>query len=351
MQQLQQAAGDYEAVSQTLSEKYKVPIFTGKTGWLNAGRLAEDDILNSLGLRRGQNFLRLPNLVMSVTTEKNPPRRIGMPVIRLWENIGPMKGGFYSEQQNKYTQVMALVRVVDIKEAEVPETIDVEFDIQGVYLGSKPVENETYSLKDAVKDDLRLLDAMETAKGRAEALSELVTEKGWNDAITAYNEQYGSTDPNVTSEQTIELDSVEQQLRRSQAEIDMIKRMMAQNPAAAQYIQQQLINNMLTNELYTLLPDDAESTGIIHTVLTFEPQEAVLVVKQVQRQPATTKDYMDNKAQTALQLSTMQAASLALEHFSCEKILQRMNYQPKRREEPQPAKPIEQQAPAEDTEA
>lgn len=349
--QLQKAAGDYEAVSQTLSEKYKVPIFTGKTGWLDAGQLAGDDILNSLGLRRGQNFLRLPDMAMSVTTEKNPPRRIGMPVIRLWENIGPMNGGFYSEQQNKYTQVMALVRVVDIQEAEVPETIDVEFDIHGVSLGSKPVENETYSLKDAVKDDLRLLDAMETAKRRAEKLSEWITEKGWDNAITAYNEQYGSTDPNVTSEQTIELDSVKQQLRRSQTEINMIKRMMAQNPAAAQYIQQQLVNNMLTNELYSLLPDDAESTGTIQTVLTFQPQEAVLVVKQVQRQPATTKDYTDNKAQTALQLSTMQAASLGLEHFSSEKVLQRMNYQPELDKEPQPAEPIEEETSAEDTEA
>jgi hypothetical protein len=36
--QLQAAAGDYESVSQTLSEKYKVPFFTGKTGGKISGR-------------------------------------------------------------------------------------------------------------------------------------------------------------------------------------------------------------------------------------------------------------------------------------------------------------------------
>jgi hypothetical protein len=348
--QLQKAAGDYEAVSKTLAEKYQVPMFTGKTGWLNADRLAQDEILSRLGLRRGQNYLPLPMLAMTVTEEKSPRQRIGIPAIRVWENIGPMDGGFYSQQQNKYIPIMALVRVVDIKEAQVSETVDVEFNIKGVSLSDELGQDEMFSLKEEVREDILLLDAMSTAEDKAEELSALVNEKGWEDAIKAYNDKYAPGDPNMPNPQAIKLDSVKQQLRRSLLEIDTMKRYMLENPAAAQYIQQQLTSSMLTNELYTLLPEDTESTGIIQTVLPYEAQEAFLVVKEVQRQPATTKDYMDNKAQMALQLSTAQSASLAMEYFSSEKILQRMNYQPEL-DAAQPAEPTKQEIPVEDSES
>jgi len=46
------------------------------------------------------------------------------------------------------------------------------------------------------------------------------------------------------------------------------------------------------------------------------------------------KDYLDNKAQTAFQLSGAESAGLALIQFSPEKILERMNYQSKLNQEP-----------------
>ena len=350
--QLQAAAGDYESVSQTLSEKYKVPFFTGKTGWLNAEQLGEDDILSTLGLRRGQTYLRLPNLALAVTAEKNTRRQIGMPAVRVWENIGPMTGGYINEEEGTYAQIMALVRVVDIKDAEIPDSVDVEFDIQGVSLSEEPTEEKVYSLKETVRNDIRMLDAMETAKNRAEELSALVDEKDWDDAITAYNDKYGSDDPNDANDQAVDVESIKQQSRISQTEIEMAKRVMLENPASAGYIQQQVTGNLLINKLYTLLPDDAETTGIIHSVLPFEMQEAVLVVKQVLRQFATLSYYADNKAQTALQLSTAESAALALDHFSNDNILQRMNYQSKLNETTptEQTESTEPKTPAEDSE-
>jgi hypothetical protein len=240
-----------------------------------------------------------------------------------------MTGGYINEEEGTYAQIMALVRVVDIKDAEIPDSVDVEFDIQGVSLSEEPTEEKVYSLKETVRNDIRMLDAMETAKNRAEELSALVDEKDWDDAITAYNDKYGSDDPNDANDQAVDVESIKQQSRISQTEIEMAKRVMLENPASAGYIQQQVTGNLLINKLYTLLPDDAETTGIIHSVLPFEMQEAVLVVKQVLRQFATLSYYADNKAQTALQLSTAESAALALDHFSNDNILQRMNYQSK----------------------
>ena len=107
---------------------------------------------------------------------------------------------------------------------------------------------------------------------------------------------------------------------------------------------------MLTNRLYTLLGEDAETTGEIQTVLAFEAERACFVVKEVVRQPATTADYLDNKAQTALQLNAAESANLALIHFGAENILERMGYQPQRQEEPNDL-PQEETAPAENEES
>jgi hypothetical protein len=231
---------------------------------------------------------------------------------------------------------MALVRVTGIKDAQTAENANVEFKTQGVALFPEQSQQEdTYSLKELVADDIRLINAMNATNGRAMELVTWIDDKGWDDAITAYNDKYAAADPNDPDNQRIELTEVKQQLRVSQAEIELAKRVMLQNPASAQYIQRELTNGMLTNQLYDLLDEDAESTGTIQTVLTFEPKRACIVVKEVKRQPATMQDYLDSKAQTAVQLNGAQMPTLALEHFNNENIVKRMNFEPKLEEQPE----------------
>lgn len=333
--QLQKAAGDFEAVGNTLAEKYRIPIVTGKTGWLSADLFAADNILNSLSMQHGQSYLRLSDVAFAVTEERALRQQIGMPSIRVWENIGPLNGGFYSQEQNKYHKLMALVRVVGIRESQVPDTVDIEYNTKSAVLSeTEPPEESRFSLKEAVRNDILLINAMDTAKSRAQELAQLVQQKGWDNAITAYNDTYAPNEPNEpvdsADSQTgnrIELETISGQSRISQSEIEIAKRVMLENPAAAKYIQRQLVSNVLTNKLYDLLPEDDESTGTIQTILPFEARQVCLLVKEVRRQPATIKDYADSKAQTSLQLSAAQSAALAFEHFNGENILKRMNFQ------------------------
>lgn len=345
--ELQKAAAIFETVSQPLAEKHKIPIITGKTGWLNAEQLGADPILRSLGMRRGQNYLRLPDLAMNVSEEKTQRRKIGMPSIRVWENIGPFNGGYYSEEEGKYYPLMALVRVVGIQAPEVPGSVDVEFQTQGAVLNAdQPQDASVFSLKDIILEDLRLVKAMDTARERAEELSALVSEKGWDDGLDAYNDKY-APDPNAPDAQTVTLSSDKQLLRMPTSNIKMIRRLLKDNPGAAGRVQQQLTSNMLTNTLYELLEQDAASTGTIQTVVPFEAKEACLVVKQVTRQPATLKDYADGKANTALQLGMIQSVPLVLDHFKNENILKRMNYESELKKDSPETEP---DTPAEDTE-
>ncbi|MBP8605011.1 MAG: hypothetical protein KBI46_04100 [Phycisphaerae bacterium] len=332
VEQLQKAAGDYEAAAKAVSQKYAVPVVSGKTGWLTAETFSNDEILGSFSMQRGQTYLRLADLAFAVTPNKPERPLIGLPSIRMWENIGPLSGGWYSRQESKYYRLMTLVRVIGIQEAQTPDSIDVAFDTRGMVLFDQQPPAKPFSLRDKVLQDLRTLRGMEIAKARAEEVAALAAQKGWEEAVKDYNNRYAKAadDPNqITDTQAIEIGSLKQQLRAASAEIETAKRIMQENPASAQYIQQRLNSNMLTNKLYALLPENAESTGTIQKVLPFEPQAACYVVKSVTRKPATEKDYLDGKAQTALQLNAMHSAALPLMHFDPSRILQRMGYQSK----------------------
>lgn len=341
-EQLREAAekGDYVSAGKKLAAKYHVPIATAKTGWLSKDAFGRDNVLNGLAIRRGQQYLRLSDLAFEATKEKETEQRIGLPAIRVWENIGPASGGYYSIEQGKYFPVMALVRVVDIQDAQVPDNIDVTFDTQGVTFNQQqPSKEASFSLKEKVKQDILFIRAMETAKNRAEELATMVADTSWDDAIAAYNKKYVKAEDSndLTPEadtQTIALGTVKDQLRMAPTELQMARRFMLDNPNRAQSIKGLIVRNMLTNQLYAMLPADAKSTGIIQKPLVFDPQAACYVIKEVIRKPATIKDYMDNKAQTALQLNAADAGELALVHFGPENILERMNYQSKLEQKP-----------------
>lgn len=338
-EQLQKAAGDYVAVSQEMVKKYQVPIVTGKTGWLSREAFTQDNILSTLGLRRGQQYLRLSDLAFAATTEKQQSQRIGMPSIRMWENIGPASGGSYSPEEQKYSRLTAMVRVIGIQDAQVPDSVDVAFDTHGITLNQQPSEETSFSVKEQVKQDVLTVRAMETAKTRAQELAALAADTSWDDAIAAYNKKYATVEDSndltaTTDNQKIALETIENQLRMSQTDVAMARRFMLDNPSMAQRIKEMVVRNILIDQLYAMLPENAESTGTIVKPLVFDPQAACYVVKEVIRKPAIMKDYLDNKAQTALQLNMTESAGLALIQFSPEKILERMNYQSKLEQEP-----------------
>lgn len=357
MAELQKAAGDFAAVGNELSNKYNIPIISAKTGWLDAAVFGQDKILANMGVRRGQDFLRLSDLAFAAAEDKPQRQRIGIPSVRVWENIGPLSGGYYSEEDSKFYRLMALVRVVGIKEAAAADDVNTTFDTKGIVIGEQATEDAaSFSLAEQVKNDIRLLAAMDAAKVRTDELAGQISGQGWEAVIKDYNSKYAkdaepAAEEDAANSQRIELGSVQQQLRISHAEIELAKRIMLENPAAAQYLGQRIISSMLTDRLYALLPEGAETTGKIQTILAFEPQATCYVVKEVIRQPATIADYLDNKAQTALQLNATESAGLALIHFGPENILERMAYQPQRQDEPED-QPEEDAAPikAEDEE-
>ena len=329
--QLQIAAGDYQAAGQEILKKFQVPVTVGKTGWLSAEDFQQEKILGTLRLQAQQrNSIKLMDLAFIASPDaKQTSRRIGLPTVRLWQNIGPVEG--YAQEEQKFHLLMALVRVIGLEDAAVPETVDVSYDTSGVALLEDPDAQNSFSLKEIVKEDLLLVKAMETAKARAEEMESLIESKGWDEAVESYNAKYAKDSDNEESgDQTIQLEKAEKQLRASGMEIAFAKKYIQENPAIAANMQQHLVTDMLNGRFYKLLADGSDSTGAIHQVLAFEPEAAYYVVKEVVRQPATTTDYLDNKANTALQLSIQDTPVSTMIHFAPDNILKRMNYQPKK---------------------
>lgn len=331
---LQQAAGEYTAAAEKITQTYTIPVHTNRTGWLSSMDLSQDEVLSRLQLQQQQSRISLPELLLSVSADpqqKTP--RIGMPAIRMWQNIGPISGGYYSLEEEKYYALMAMVRVVGIAPQATPENLDLAYNNEGVVLFEKPEQEaeSVFSLKETVKEDLLLQRAAETAKARAEELAQMAQEQGWDEAIAAYNKKYAAdADPNNLQENpmAVQLETIEKQTRASQAQIEQAKRYMREFPTSVTYMQRTLITDMLNNRLFDLLEGDAETTGTIQEVFLFEPQASSYVVKSVTRQFANTPEYLENKADAAMQLNMQNTAGLALVHFSPANIIKRMNYEP-----------------------
>ncbi|MBC8378884.1 MAG: hypothetical protein H8E62_06905 [Planctomycetes bacterium] len=331
--QLQTAAGDYQAAGQEILKNFQVPVTVGKTGWLSIEDFQQEKILKTLQVQAQQrNPIKLIDLAFIASSDaKQTRRRIGLPTVRLWQNIGPVEG--YGQEEQKYHPLVALIRVIGVENATVPESVDVSYDTKGVALFEDPDVQNSFSLKENIKEDLLLVKAMESAKARTEELKSLIESKGWDEAVESYNAKYAKDSDNEESgDQTIRLEKAEQQLRASGTEIAFAKKYIQENPAMAALLQQGLVTDMLNGRFYKLLEDGSDSTGSIYQVLAFEPEATCYVVKEVIRQPATITDYLENKASTAFQLNMQDTPASTMIHFAPDNILKRMNYQLKKDE-------------------
>lgn len=326
-EQLQAAAGDYAKAATELSGRYKITVLTGQTGQLSAADFGQDSILRGLRLQQGTAAVPLSEIVynMQVNIDKEAPRRIGVPVVRLWENVGPMTGGYYDEAAGKYYRLMTMVRVVGIEEAAAPATMDVVYSTKGMIVHPSQPQDEqesTYSLAEQVASDVKLVKAMETAKARAESLAAIVKERGWDEAVKAFNAEYAPNegDPKAS------LETARQQVRLSVSDMDTARRYITTNPASASFIQTRLQTNALNEKLYALLPEGADTTGQVFEVFEVKSKEACYVVKSVTVTRATEKDYLDNKMMTALRANTSASAELALIQLKTKNLFDRMGY-------------------------
>jgi len=343
IEQIQQAAPDYPTVAAKITEKYKIPVYTGKTGLLDIRAFNLDACLGSLRPATPTAETHLAEILFAVDKTGQKPRRIpGVVIPKLWENIGPLVGGFLSEQDNQYHRVMAVLRVTDTSEQQSPDSIDLTYSTEGINLDGTQTQKYRFSVKEQVISNLKTIQAFGIARSRADELVDWIQNENWQPALDKYNAAYvpASADPNSRENLKLKLESLEDRLIVSQLEIDNAFATLDINPASAGFIRERLTSNILNRRFYELLGENKQ-IGPVSKVLPFEPDPAVYIVKSVQRRPPTTKDLLENKMFAAYQINLTDSAGLGLIQFNPQNIVKRTNFKMLREVEPSAPMPEE----------
>jgi hypothetical protein len=342
--QLQLAAGDYVAAAKELRQKYQISIYTGKTGWLKPSDLRTDQFLRRISIPiSADSSVRLADVLLAVPADGKPSSQPGLPAIRIWEDISPLSGGLLS-RDNQYIPLRAMVRVIGIRDPFIPETVSFSVKNQGVAL-YEPNEPDVFSIQKQVVEDLKAIGGMEVARKQAEFLAEFAAKEGWDKGLEAfYQKYYPQSDPNHPDPVRPQIRTLDNQLVASQNQIETLRQRMAIQAGAPEF-RMRYLSALFIRKMSDLLEPGQQSAESIAKVLSIEQARQVCVVKKLAHEPATDKDYLENKNKTALQQAMLAKIDLGLIYFRPDSIAKRMGLHYK--EAPKRARPVEMELPDE----
>lgn len=319
-------AVSFSEASLKLREKHDVDVFTGITGRLNRTELTRDPVLGTLGVKN-QNSQGIALEKIAFAVEELAETKLGrfdIATPKMFQNIGPMN--------NSQNSMIGIVRVVAVHPSAEPENIDTAFSNKSPVIEKPdPVLDNMFNVKDEVVKDVKALKAMQIAKAAADELSALIEEKGWDDAIKAFNEAKTAEEDSVVG--TVRLSTQRNKTRVSLLDKKALDISTAGNPVAEMYKRFRIEDAMLTEKLVSFLPNGKTEADDIRKIFAFEPQKNYYIVKSVQKQLVTEDDYYKNKNTLALMLDINRSMSLAFVHLLPENLLKRTNFEFVKQEE------------------
>ncbi|MFC1636553.1 hypothetical protein ACFL5Z_17110, partial [Planctomycetota bacterium] len=325
-EQLKEKAVDYKAVAKQLSEKYKIKVYAGQTGLLNALEIQMDEHLGSIFLRGyGQNPVGLSQVVFAVKeldASELGPFDVSRP--GLYQNIGPLKNPY------GVAGIMAIVRIVDAQKAAAPESIDVTYSTHSLNLDpNKPeADEEIYSVKEKTVEDFKKLSAMGVTKTKAEEFMNLIEMEDWDKATGVFEKLYGQyegreeNDPNAFRLQN------EIGLRRMS--LDILETLAIQNegqPAMTLRLNEIKNNKRYIDKLYSLVPADSNTVEALPVMMEYKPDLKYLVIKDISIKRIWKEQYDQMKTMNTFRQENGLSQSLAAVHFNPANILKRVNFE------------------------
>jgi hypothetical protein len=322
-EQLKQMSGDYKTAAEQLSEKYKINVYTGKTGLLSAADIQADRYFGRLQLISYlNNPLRLTQIVFAIddvgTSELGP---FDIPKPRIHQNIGPMSDIF--------GQIKAVVRIINAEKATEPESINHIINKQTITFPEpeESIDENIYAVKDKVIEDLNELAAMDVAKSKAEEFIELATTDSWEAAIDKFNDLYGQQsspgDPN-----SFRLQKQTNLQRISHTKLETIVVQMEGNPAAELIINESKKASQLINQLYSLVPEGKDNAENLPVIMEFKPDMTYFCLKDVSIKRFEQEEFEKIKGLQAYKENVFQSQPLAAVHFDPENIIKRLRFRP-----------------------
>jgi hypothetical protein len=328
-QQLKEKVGDYKVAAEQLSKKYKIKIYTGKTGLLSPLDMQSDEKLAPLYVQGyGQNPVRLIKIVFAVSelnaSELGP---LDVPKPRMFENIGPVKDitGAYTSNAGG---IMAVVRVIDALKAAPPENINVTYSTRSFNFdpNEKVAEKDIYSVKKKVTEDLKKLEALGTTKSKAEEFVALTKKEGWTSAINKFQELYGKKQRDANEPNEFQLQNYPDMRRISDENLLTIAIQGQGNPITPFILRETQINQQFGDKLYSLVPPDKNTVESLPLVIEFKPDLSYYVIKDLSIKPLYQEEYEKLKVNLLFREEYIESQSLGAIHFDPANIIQRMNF-------------------------
>jgi hypothetical protein len=321
-EQLRNLAIDYGEIADKLKQEYPVNVYSGRTGLLRFIDIQQDDNLSGLYLRPstpGRMPYALSRVVFSVGRPESPELALGnVPIPKVYETIGPFFGPMI--------KTTALVRVVDVKEAAVPAGLDVTFSPAKIELDESETaaNNKSYSVRQEVVEDLKILAALQTAKEKAKEFLSLAQQDGWDKAIGAFNRQYPPAGPDEPNNFGLMSWT---DLKRPSPDID--EAVAAQNRGLAGgnlSVNAHIRDKMILDTLFSLVPAEQTTAPQLPVSVEIRPDLSYYCFKNLTINRVDRSEYEKIKTLVAYQHNTLEGQNLSIVHFKPENILERMNF-------------------------
>jgi hypothetical protein len=221
--------------------------------------------------------------------------------------------------------MFALIRISAVHHAAEPLDINLTYSRKLAVVDTTEQPDEIYVLKDSVTEDLKVVKGMEIAQAASEELLGLIEEKGWNDAIKAFNDAREQNEDSVIG--TLKLSTQQNKTRSTLIDKKLMKLRTGDNPLLKSFERFRVVDSMLTEKLYSMLPEGQTENLDIRKAFKFGPQTCYYVVKDINKQLAAEDTYYQDKNRFALLLDMNRSVSLTFVHLLPENLIKRNNFQ------------------------
>jgi len=321
-------AGDYGAAAGNLSKEHGIKVYTGLTGMLDPVELQTDEHLRTLVIRGyTRNPIRLAQVVFAVDKlGASELGRFDAPTPKMYENIGPVRD-WMSEYGDVSGTVMALVRVVDARKAAAPESLDQSFSTKSFVFdpNEEQANEDVYSVREKVAEDVKKLAAMDTAKARAEDFIAQAVRNGWQPALDNLNKVYKEEyEKDVNDPDPFRIQNSAGLRRMSAAAIDTLALQNQGNPAGQFYVRDSERNRRFVDQLYSLVPPDKITADDLPLVVEIKPETSYYAIKSISVKRIWKEDYEEAKVTRLFDEDYVRSQSLGAIHFNPKNILKRL---------------------------
>jgi hypothetical protein len=322
-EQFKQMVGNYVTAAKQLSEKYKIKVYTGRTGMLSASDILTDKYLRMLFVN-GDNYnpVGLVRVVFAIdelaTSELGP---FDIPKPRLYENIGP--------SEDMLGRIMVVMRAIEAEKASVPESINLTFTKDSLELdeSKEQPDEKVYSIREMVAEDLKKLAAMNTTKSKTEEFIRQAAKDGWEKTIDKFNKLYAQKDKqNGEDANAFELQNLTNLQRISSMEMETAVQQSAGNPMGRLLLSKIEMESQFVGQLYSLIPQDSNTIDNLPLIMEFKSGMSYYCLKNISVKRLEQEQYDKIKALLDYKEDFIQYQSLAAVYFNPENIIKRMKF-------------------------